>query len=67
MDFNVDDSLLCTVILKDDERLLIGIVYCSPFSSEENNSRLLSAIQSINSFGVSYMHVLLIGDFNVPL
>ena len=38
MDFN---SLWCSITLKDNERLLIGIVYRSPSSSEENNRRLL--------------------------
>ena len=38
MDFNIDDSLWCTVTLRGNERLLIGIVYRSPSSSEENNT-----------------------------
>jgi len=63
MDFNIDDSLWCTVTLKDNEQLLIGVVYRSPSSSEDNNSRLLSAIRSIDEFSVP--HVLLTGDFNV--
>jgi len=44
MDFGVDDSLWCSVTLRDNKHLLIGIVYRSPSSSDVNNSRLLSAI-----------------------
>ena len=65
MDFGVDDALWCSVVLRDKEQLLIGIVYRSPSSSDDNNGRLLSAIKSINNFN-HFSQVLLIGDFNVP-
>ena len=61
MDFNIDDDLWCSVMLKDKEQLLIGIVYRSPSSSDTNNGRLLSAIESINN--LNYLsRVLLFGD-----
>ena len=65
MDFNIDDALWCSVMVKDKEQLLIGIVYQSPSSSDTNTGRLLSAIKSINNFN-RFSRVLLIGDFNVP-
>ena len=64
MDLHVDDSLWCSVKLRGNERLLVGIVYRSPSSSDVNNCRLLSAIRSINE--LNFSQVLLIGDFNVP-
>ena len=65
MDLGVDDSLWCSVTLKNNEHLLIGIVYRSPSSSDDdNNGRLLSAIRSINDLN-NFSQVLLIGDFNV--
>ena len=35
MDFNINDSLGCSVTLRDNEQLLIGIVYRSPSSSDK--------------------------------
>jgi len=46
MDHDVDDSLWCSVILRDSDQLLIGIVYHSPSSSDINNSSSLFAIKS---------------------
>ena len=65
MDFNIDSALWCLVKLKNKKELLIGIVYHSPSSSDENNNRLLTAIKSINNL-IHFSQVLLIGDFNVP-
>ena len=61
MNFDIDNALWCSVKLKDKGQLLIGIVYCSPSSSDDNNGRLLSAIRSINNFN-HFSRVLLIGD-----
>ena len=44
MDFNIDSALWCLVKLRNNKELLIGIVYHSPSSSDEN--RLLTAIKS---------------------
>ena len=65
MDFDIDDAVWCSVMLKDKGQFLIGIVYHSLSSSDDNNGRLLSAIKSINNFN-HFSRVLLIGDFNVP-
>ena len=65
MSYDVDDSLWCSVTLRNSQQLLIGIVYRSPSSSDTNNSRLLSAIRGINELK-QFSQVLLMGDFNVP-
>ena len=64
MDLHVDDSLWCSLKLRGNELLLVGIVYHSPSSSDVNNCRLLSSIRSINE--LNFSQVLLIGDFNIP-
>jgi len=66
MDLGIDDSLWCSVILRDNESSTSNLCcYYSP-SSSNDNGRLLSVIGSINNFITSYIQVLLIGDFNIP-
>ena len=52
-------------MLKDKGQVLIGIVYGSTSSSDENNGRLWFAIKCINNFN-HYSRVILSSDFNVP-
>ena len=40
MNFDIDNALWCSVTLKDKGQHLIGIVYRSPSSSDNNNGRL---------------------------
>ena len=61
----MDDSPWCSASLRDNEQLLIGLVYRSPSSSDDNNCRLISAIRGINDLNI-FSQVLLFGDFNSP-
>ena len=59
-----EESVWGEIALHGSDRLLIGVVYRSNSGSEENNDKLLSMFRSISS--LSYSHVLLMGDFNLP-
>jgi len=62
MDLGVDDSLWCSVMLRNSKKLLIGIVYYSSSSIDVNDGRLISSIKSINESN-SYIQGLLVRDF----
>jgi endonuclease/exonuclease/phosphatase family metal-dependent hydrolase len=57
-------TVWCEVKLKDQDRLLIGIVYRSPNSTEEMNQQLTLVIKDIVNRKSS--HLLMMGDFNYP-
>ena len=65
MDSTVDDSLWCMITLPDSSKLLIGVTYRSPSSSEDNNSKLIDVISNLWNYQ-ECSHLLLMGDFNVP-
>ena len=65
-DLNIDEAVWCTVQLKNNDRMLIGVVYRSPNSnSEENNPKIIDLIPKLSEY-VGYSHCLLLGDFNFP-
>ena len=54
----------CAVKLSDNQRLLIGVVYRSPNSPEENNRKMLEILRRASGAGFDYLMVC--GDFNLP-
>jgi len=59
------DSVWCTVTLRGSEKMLIGVVYRSPSSNSENDSKLNIAISNIDDFQ-ECSDLLIMGDFNTP-
>ena len=62
-DFNC--SAWSIVKLAGDKSLLVGVVYRSPNSSVQNNESLLKLMRK--AFTSNFDHVMLCGDFNLPL
>lgn len=61
-DMNINESIWCETRLSDEDNLLIGCVYRSPSSSEENNAHLTSLINA--ACAKKFTHLLIMGDFN---
>jgi ribosome biogenesis protein Nip4 len=57
-------AVWCEVVLKDNDRLLIGVVYRSPSASAELNKSIIEMLTAKVSRNSS--HLLLMGDFNLP-
>jgi hypothetical protein len=58
------EGIFCELELKSKDRLLIGGIYRSPTSSEENFSHMCETIREVCAS--KYTHVLLMGDLNLP-
>ena len=59
-----DSTVWCAIQLRDMDKLLVGVVYRSPGSTESQNKCITSAISEIVSRNPS--HLLVMGDFNYP-
>ena len=59
-----DCAVWCTVLLSDGKRLLIGVVYRSPNSTDDNNERMLEIMKMASNVKTDYLTVC--GDFNFP-
>ena len=59
-----DCSAWCTVLLSDGKRLLIGVIYRSPNSTENNNEEMLKILRMASKTKTDYL--LICGDFNLP-
>lgn len=59
------ESVWSIVKLNDDINLLVGIVYRSPNSENNNNEKLLKLLALIRN-KVKITNVLIMGDFNLP-
>ncbi len=59
-----EESVFATVHLPEDKRLLVGCVYRSPNTTQDNNIELGKLLQEVG--GHSASHKLLLGDFNFP-
>ena len=59
-----DCSTWSTVLLSDSKRLLLGVVYRSPNSPDENNQKMLDILRIAAAAKFDYL--LVCGDFNVP-
>ena len=62
---NIEDSVWCTVTLGGNKKMLIGMVYRSPSSNCENDSKLNTAINNIDDHH-DCSDLLIMGDFNTP-
>lgn len=60
--YNFDESVWCSINLKNSDKLLIGGIYRSPNSSKDNNRQLNIVIKAAVNLG--YSHILIAGDFN---
>ena len=60
-----DCSAWSIVKLTGDKSLLVGVVYRSPNSTAQNNENLLRLMRK--AFTSNFDHVMLCGDFNLPL
>ena len=61
----VKDSIWCSLSLSDCASMLIGLVYRSPNSSDDNNNKLLRLLQNL-PYIHPHTYLLLMGDFNFP-
>ena len=59
------ESVWIKINLRGSDKLLVGCIYKSPSSNEENLRLLNDMIRNINVNDV-YSHVLILGDFNFP-
>ena len=59
----VEENLWVSVELCGRDKLLIGCIYRSPNSTEENNDRLFTLIKR-NAARKEFTHQLITGDFN---
>ena len=64
-DLGFESSVWATIPLQTDEKILVGLCYRSPNSTDENNKKLRELIMSINKVN-NISHILLMGDFNFP-
>ena len=51
------------VQLKNNDKMLVGVVYRSPNSSFDNSSKIINLIPNLSEY-VRYSHCLLMGYFN---
>lgn len=59
-----DCSTWSLIKLEGNKRLLIGVVYRSPNSSDENNTMLMNTLRIAVNMGCE--HLMVCGDFNLP-
>ena len=59
-----DCSTWITIKLSDNKTLLVGVVYRSPNSNDENNDRLISILRKAASIRCDFL--MLCGDYNLP-
>ena len=60
-----DESCWCEISLANNDRLLLGCIYRSPNSPNENNDQMRKDLTEITN-SKSYSHILICGDFNYP-
>ena len=59
------EATWCTITLNNNDKLLVGVIYRSPYSSPENTDKLIRTLQNLHRY-VKFTDVLLMGDFNFP-
>ncbi len=57
------ESVWCSIHLSGNDKLLIGCVYRSPSSSEQNNTLLNELLES--AVNLNYSHILVLGRFQL--
>lgn len=63
-DHNFVESCWCTIKLNNHEQILLGGIYRSP-SSDDNNARNLNNLIN-EAVSLNYKYTILVGDFNYP-
>ena len=63
-DSTFDCSAWSTILLSDNKKLLLGVIYRSPNSSDDNNERMLNILRIASAAKFDYL--LVWGDFNLP-
>ena len=70
VEVNIDqvfkECVLVKVNLRNRDKLLVGCIYKSPSSSDENHDKLNELLLYISKLEDSYIHILLAGDYNFP-
>ena len=66
MGIKFQEFVFVKVDLNSSERLLIGCIYRSPSSDEDNVQELNKLIRSIGDKSKEYSSIVLVGDFNFP-
>ena len=61
---NFKESCWCEIILKNNDKLLIGAIYRSPSSGMANNLKLNQMIST--AVGLNHSYIVVLGDFNYP-
>ncbi|MEW8544372.1 MAG: reverse transcriptase domain-containing protein, partial [Candidatus Thiodiazotropha sp.] len=61
-DTNFKESVWCKIQLRQASTLLMGCIYRSPSSTQENSEHLLSLLRNVRQ--EKYSHILIMGDFN---
>ena len=56
---------MAEVRLRDRDKLLLGCIYCSPNTDEENNNKLLEMLETVQQLRPT--NLLLVGDFNCKI
>ncbi len=64
VDFEFDESVWVEVKLKGEDKLLLGCIYRSPNSTENNNSKDREGLKKMCE--LKHSHLLICGDFNIP-
>ena len=62
---HIEDSVWCIITRSGSAKMLVGVVYRSPQSSDENDKALNTAISNIDNYH-DCSELLIMGDFNVP-
>ena len=63
-DCSFKDAIWCEIRLYRGDKLLVGCVYRSPNSTNENNALLLELLKAATNG--KHSHVVIMGDFNYP-
>ena len=65
-DLHINEAVQCAIQLRNEQyKMLIGIVYHSPNSSFENNSKVINLIPNLSEY-VGHSYYLLMGDLDYP-
>ena len=64
VNFNLQQGVFCSILLRGNDKLLVGCIYRSPNNSPEQNTVLNNLITAASHFKSS--HMILMGDLNYP-
>ncbi len=58
------ENIWCTLKLKDNDKQLLGCIYRSPSTNNDNMQSVCNLLQEVDKINTS--HLLIVGDFNFP-